>query len=167
MKEQYSLQKLCKDDWYILKKIRLEALLLDAQSFGSSYERESAYAEIHWREFIGDRRDRAIFILKDGAVVIGMTGIVKSRDERDEAILIASYIRNEYRRIGLSMMLYQARLNWAKAENIPSVIVSHRESNLASKMANQKFGFQYTCEQNKTWSDGVTEKEIFYRLALR
>lgn len=76
-------------------------------------------------------------------------------------------MRKEYRGIGLSVMFYEARLNWAKHENISAVIVSHRESNLASKMANQKFGFQYTHEQNKIWADGVKNQEIFYRLFLR
>lgn len=167
MKEEYSVQQLSKDDWQILKEIRLEALSLDPQAFGSNFERESSYDEVRWREFIGMSTDRAFFILKDGSVVIGLTGIIRSREEPEEAILIASYIRKEYRRIGLSLMLYEARLNWAKTENLSAVIVSHRESNRASKMANQKFGFQYTGEQNKIWADGVTEKEIFYRLALR
>jgi GNAT superfamily N-acetyltransferase len=167
MKEQYSIQQLSKDDWQVLREVRLEALLLDPQSFGSNYEREAAYDEVRWSEFIGVPHDRAFFLLKDGPVAIGLTGIIRSREEPDEAMLIASYIRNEYRRFGLSVLLYEARLNWAKTERISAVIVSHRESNLASKMAIQKFGFQYTHEQNKIWADGINEKEIFYRLVLR
>jgi hypothetical protein len=95
MNEQYSIQRLGIEEGQILKAIRLEALLRDPQSFGSNYERESSSDQVRWSEFIGVPNDRAFFILKEGSVVIALTCIVRSRQEPDEAMLIASYIRNE------------------------------------------------------------------------
>lgn len=163
---QYSVAQLSGEDWQILKAIRLEALHCEPQSFGSNYEKESRYEESQWRKFIGEHNDRAIFVLKFEDEIIGMTGVISSIDKPDEAILIASYIRSQHRGVGLSQLLYKARINWAKAQNIASLIVSHRENNIASKIANQKFGFQYTHQQSRTWADGVTEMEVFYRLSL-
>lgn len=167
MSENYLIEQLEQDDWQLLKAIRLEALSLEPNSFGSNYQKEAPYEEQEWRAFVGNGKDRAIFVLKGDDEVIGVTGIVRSGEQQQEAVLIASYIRREHRGKGLSRLLYEARLNWASRNNFSSVIVSHRESNIASKMANQKFDFQYTGEEDKVWIDGKNEKQIMYRLALR
>jgi GNAT superfamily N-acetyltransferase len=168
MMGSYSIVHLNPDDWQILKKIRLEALSLEPQAFGSNFEKESSYDENKWREFIGEplSKDRAIFILINGDNVIGLTGIVRSKENLEDAVLIASYIQKQYRGKGLSKILYEARIDWARRNSFSGVIVSHRQSNIASKMANQKFNFQYTGSADKVWIDGKSEKQLFYRLSL-
>ena len=166
MIENYTIHQLNNNEWDIFKKIRLEALLADPQFFGASFEKEAEYGEDKWREFIGNPNDRAMFILKNNDDVIGLTGIIRSRDNLQEANLIASYIRKEYRGLGLSKKFYIARLDWARKNKFSSVLVSHRESNIASKMANQKFGFKCIGIHDKVWNDGKNEKEVFYRLSL-
>lgn len=46
------------------------------------------------------------------------------------------------------------------------IIVSHRESNVSSKFANQKHGFRWTYDNERIWNDGLREKERFYELIL-
>lgn len=166
MNEQYTVYQLNDDEWQVFKKIRLEALLSEPHFFGASFKKESEYGEEKWREFIGNSDERAMFVLKNNGDVIGLTGIIRSKDNYDEAALIASYIRKEYRGLGLSRKFYNARLDWANKNKFSAVIVSHRESNIASKMANQRFGFQRVGDHDKIWNDGKNEKEIFYRLPL-
>lgn len=167
MNQQFSIQQLTKDDWEILRAIRLEALSREPQSFGSDYKKEYLYDKFHWHQFIGNEEDRVIFVIKHGLEIIGLTGATRSQEHPDEARLIASYLRKEYRGLGLSKMLYEARLDWAMHRKFSALVVSHRESNLASKMANQKFNFEYVYRREKVWPDGNSEDEIHYRLSLR
>ena len=61
--------------------------------------------------------------------------------------------------------MYKARLEWIRQQpGVEKVIVSHRASNLASKFANQKFGFVQTHVSERTWPDGITEPEFHYEL---
>ncbi len=145
------------------KQIRLESLLKEPAVFGSNYAREAAFEEAEW----GNRLlnpDAASFGLYRGSTLIGTTGILII--EPGVALLIASYIRAAYRGKGLSALLYEARIAWAKAKGIKSIIVSHRKSNTASRAANQHFHFQYTHEEMTTWPDGQQEENVFYRLEL-
>lgn len=166
MSHEYTIRRAQTDDWQLLKDIRLEALQLEANKFGSTFEKESVYDEDKWKEFIGDGKSRAMFLLQYDENVIGLTGIVQTKENPEELAMIASYIRNEHRGKGLSKMLYEARLNWAKEQKYKSIIISHRESNIASKKANQKFGFTFTHTEEKQWVDGKWENNVFYRLDL-
>ncbi len=63
-------------------------------------------------------------------------------------------------------MLYQARLEWAGKRNLKRLIIGHRESNIASKNANQHFGFKYTHQEIRKWPDGSIEPMTYYELNL-
>lgn len=145
------------------KQIRLESLLKEPSVFGSNYAREAAFAEGEWSNRLNNT-DSASFGLYDKDMLIGTTGVIATGP--GTALLIASYIREEYRGKGLSALLYQARIAWAKEKGIKSIIVSHRKSNTASKAANQHFHFQYTHEEITEWPDGQQEENVFYRLEL-
>lgn len=74
----------------------------------------------------------------------------------------------QFRGNGLSELMYQTRINWAKAQpTVEKIIVSHRASNLASKRANQKHGFVCTHKIEEVWTDGGVEDEIFYELKIK
>lgn len=105
----------------------------------------------------------------DDARLIGITAVFTFNGDStgQTAILAMSFIDPEYRGRGLSRLLYEARVAWAKAQpNLTRVIVSHRESNEVSRRANQHFGFVYTHTTSRTWPDGVTENELHYELRL-
>jgi RimJ/RimL family protein N-acetyltransferase len=64
--------------------------------------------------------------------------------------------------------MYRTRINWAKQQpTVEKIIVSHRASNLSSKYANQKHGFVLTHKNEKAWTDGGVEDEIFYELKIK
>ncbi len=163
--QPFTIQQLTVEDVEVFKSIRLEALNSDPGNFGSSFEIESVRTDREWLEILEDQ-SRAHFALKSDNVVVGLTGVITCREDATCAKLIASYIRKDYRRMGGSELLYRVRIDWARRNNFKAIIVSHRESNLASKMANQKHGFIYTHSEPHTWNDGVTEDELFYRLEL-
>jgi RimJ/RimL family protein N-acetyltransferase len=163
-----SIRQLTEKDWRKLSQIRLKALQTDPKVFGSNYEKESQMTEADWRGWL-QNANAAIFMLFDGEKPIGMTSVsVRREDETNQtAILTASWLEPEFRGKGLSKLMYEARIEWAKSHpTIKRIIVSHRASNVASKYANQKHGFKFTHINEKVWVDGITEDEVCYELML-
>ena len=165
---KYSIQKLDEKDWLIFSEIRLRALQTDPSVFGSNYERESKFAESEWRSQLNNP-DAAVFAVFDGERPVGMTGVAVDRDDpsRKTALLWGSWLEPSARGKGISRLFYEARIGWARQKaGVERIIVSHRESNVASKFANQNFSFVQTHTTEKVWNDGVTEKEFHYELTL-
>ena len=161
-----SIRRLGEDDWMVYKAIRLEALQLESICFGSQYSVENTRTEEEWRSRLKSDSNWTYWGLYDSDECIGLTGVVKHQGDSTVADLIASYIRKHYRGRGLSALFYQTRIEWARAEGYKHLEVSHRKGNIASKAANQKFGFKYSYTENKVWADGTYYDLIGYRLEL-
>ena len=165
---KYSIRKLEGKDWRVFSEIRLRALQTDPCVFGSTHERESKFTDVEWRSRLDDP-DSAVFGVFDDDRPIGITGVAIDRDDpsRRTALLWGSWLEPDARGKGISKLLYEARIEWARRQSgVKRIIVSHRESNLASKFANQKFAFVRTHTTNKIWNDGIAEEEIHYELIL-
>lgn len=163
-----SIRQLTDGDWRELSQIRLKALKTDSQVFGSNYETESKFTQTDWRSRLHSK-DSAVFMIFDDEKPIGMTGVSLWREDSSNrtAIFWGSWLEPDYRRKGLSRLMYQARLDWVKRHpTVERIIVSHRASNVASKYANQKHGFVFTRTHEKVWADGETEDEVCYELKL-
>lgn len=109
----YTIRQLQTDEWLIYKQMRLEALQIEPAMFRTSIPEEAALTDTEWKERI--KHPRAVFVLLENDIPIGMTSILLLTD--DEAYLGQSYIKKEYRGIGLSSLLYQARMKWATDYN--------------------------------------------------
>lgn len=166
---EIAIRQLSEDDWQEFARIRLKALQTDPKAFGSNYERESKMTEADWRDKLR-AKDNAIFLIDEDDAPIGITCVSVDRNDRTgkTALLWGSWLAPEFRRRGLSELIYQTRIEWAKQQpTVERIIVSHRASNLASKYANQKHGFMFTHTEEKLWTDGATEDEIFYELNIK
>lgn len=167
-KDNMEIRKLEADDWALFRDIRLFALKTEPGKFSSNYALESAFPEQEWRGRLSSPA-RAFFGLFDQGQIAGITGIARVDQDMEspEVVLIASFLRPEYRRQGLSRMFYEARLDWAAEQpGVKSVLVSHRESNRASERANQAFGFVMTGKEMMEWPDGVKENQVLYKLDI-
>lgn len=163
-----TIRQLKPDDWAILQNVRLTALQSDPNSFGSWYANEAHKTEADWRKQL-EFADGAIFGLFDGDTAIGMTGVAVDRNDpsKTRGVLWGSWIHPDYRGKGLSKLLYEARIGWAKAHPTMEILmVSHRAHNTASKFANQKHGFVYKKTESKTWHGDVVEDDLNYELRL-
>jgi RimJ/RimL family protein N-acetyltransferase len=162
------IRQICENDWQEFREIRLKALKSDPKVFGSHYEREKNKSRQDWKEWAG-AENQAIFFLYDNGKSIGMTGIYIPQDTvtKTTAVLWGSWLEPEYRHKGISELMYKARIDWAKDQpDLRRIEVSHRESNLASKFANQKHGFKLVKEEDKEWHDGISEKDVIYELKI-
>lgn len=113
--------------------------------------------------------DSAIFIIEQDDEPVGITCVSVYCDDpsNETAILWGSWLKPEVRGIGLSTMMYESRIGWAKTHSsVKKIIVSHRQSNERSKRANQRFGFKRTTINERTWPDGIREREFHYELNL-
>jgi RimJ/RimL family protein N-acetyltransferase len=163
------IKQLTENDWREFSQIRLKALQTDPLVFGSNYEKESQMTEAEWRSRL-QAKDNAIFLIYEKETPIGMTAVSVDRNDptKKTALFWGSWLAPHFRGKGLSKLMYQARINWAKEQpTVEKIIVSHRASNLASKSANQKHGFVLTHKNEKVWTDGATEDEIFYELEIK
>ncbi|HXH69881.1 MAG TPA: GNAT family N-acetyltransferase [Pyrinomonadaceae bacterium] len=163
------IRQLTENDWREFSQVRLKALQIDPTVFGSNYKKESQMTEAEWKSRL-QTDDSAIFMIFENETPIGMTCVSIDRDDptKKTALLWGSWLAPHARGKGLSELMYQTRINWAKAQpTVEKIIVSHRASNLSSKYANQKHGFALTHKTEKVWTDGVTEDEIFYELEIK
>lgn len=163
-----SIRQLNENDWQKLAQIRLKALQSDPMVFGSNYERESKMTEADWRSRLS-AEDSASFMIFDDETPIGMTGVGVDKDDstKKTALFWGSWLAPDFRGKGLSKLIYETRISWAKAQpTVERIIVSHRASNLSSQFANQKHGFVFTHKKEKIWTDGATEDELFYELKI-
>lgn len=159
----YKIRQLLDGEASIYKSMRLEAIQTEPSMFRCSTPAEADLTDAQWQERV--KYPRAVFVLLENDTPIGMTSIIRLNDE--EAYLGQSYIKREYRGKRLSALLYKIRMEWAAKPPLKKLIVSHRESNIISKAANQRLGFIYTHRETVNWLDGTTEDVLYYALGLQ
>lgn len=161
-KDKYKIRQLSESEAQIYKSMRLEAINEEPAMFRCSVPAEADLTDEQWQERI--KFPRAIFCLFEHDKPIGMTSILLINEE--EAYLGQSYIKKDYRGLGLSALLYKIRMDWAYQHQVKQLSISHRESNSISKAANQRYGFRYTHRETVNWLDGNTEDALYYTLEL-
>lgn len=165
----FTIRQLQPSEWAVLKAVRLKALQTDPSVFGSNYQKESLMSDADWQEWLTGR-DGAIFCIFEGDRPVGMTGVKVDRHDPTgkNSILWGSWLESHVRGQGVSVMMYEARINWAKNHPVvEKVVVAHRETNLASKFANQKHGFIFTSRNEHTWPDNTVEDQLHYELLVK
>jgi RimJ/RimL family protein N-acetyltransferase len=155
-------------EWEIFRDFRLAALKASPGVFAMSHTESASFPPEHWQATIKGPA-RQVFGLFDGPRLIGITAVFSQREDPtgQTALLAMSYIAPEHRGRGLSRLFYDARLAWIRAQpQFRRIVVSHRETNEASRRANQRHGFVRTGQAPHTWPDGETEDEIFYEMIV-
>jgi len=164
-----SIRQLLENDWETVCSIRLKALQSDSGVFSATYEDAAKRTDADWKAYLTGI-NTAVFSVFDDGQPIGMTGISIERDDPTykNAFLWGSWLEPAYRGKGISKLMYAARLKWARQHpTCEKIIVSHRESNIASKFANQKHGFAYTHTEERRWPDSKIENELFYEINIK
>lgn len=141
MVETYTIRPFFENDWEDLKRLRLEALRKHPSFFSPSRD-ETKFTESEWKQRITNPKN-CIFALLFENKIIGITGIVTDKDDDTKAHLVMSFIQEEFRRKNLSKLLYQSRLDWAKARpNLKTLVLDVNEDNVPSRNACQNNGFK-------------------------
>jgi RimJ/RimL family protein N-acetyltransferase len=163
-----AIRPLHPEEWPLFRDFRLFALRSSPGVFSGTLADAEARPEQAWRALIAGPGHQ-IFGLFDGATLIGITAVFTEADDPSggTANLAMSFIHPDYRARGLSRLFYEARLDWIRARpQFRRVTVGHRESNEASRRANQHHGFTYTGRKSRLWPDGTVEDDWSYELLL-
>lgn len=161
-----SVRKFDANDWQEYRDIRLEALLAHPNFFCPSKD-ETKFAAEDWKLRLAGK-DSCTFGMYCENKLIGITGIVRNNTDREKAQMVASYIKPEYRRQGLSSFLYEARIKWAQEQkDIKYLFVDHFEDNESSKRAHQRFNFVFDSSYGETLPNGQSRKSLVYKLEIK
>lgn len=163
----FSVRQLTSHDWQIVKQIRLEALRLHPNFFAPSRD-EFKFTEDDWKERLSNPTSASFGVFNEKNEIIGLTGITRDKSDPALAWLVSSYIQVPYRRMGLTRLLYETRIQWAKENNIHTLVVHHREDNEASRKSHQKFNFEFVkAYPAEPWPNGEVAPHVEYRLKIR
>lgn len=164
---QFTVRQLQGDDWQLYQSIRLESLIKHPAYFSPSRD-ETTFTQGDWEERLNNP-NAATFGAFENGKIIGITGIFKERNDpkAKTAQLVSSYIKEEYRKRGLSSLFYEARIKWAKDQrSILTLILEHRDDNIPSQRAHRKYGFRFVESNDEKWPDGQIRPSLKYQLDL-
>lgn len=148
------IRRLLPADASLYRDIRLEALRLSPEAFGSAYETES----IHPVGWFAERLDHGAVILGAfrGGELAGIVGFIAAEgpERQHKGMLVGMYVRRQARRAGVGRLLVDALLRLAakSVELVQLVVVKGNEPALRLY---QSMGFvEYGLEKHALKIDG-------------
>ena len=103
---------LTSEEWQLYKQLRLEALLVEPQAFGSSYADVLRRPDSHWQERLIEAREGKkgwLLFAKENDRIIGMIGAYRA-EENDVVEIISVFVTKEKRGQGVASALMTAIL---------------------------------------------------------
>jgi carbamoylphosphate synthase large subunit/RimJ/RimL family protein N-acetyltransferase len=147
---EIAVRQLTVEEWSLFRQIYLTILQTNPEAFGESPTASATWGEEVWRERL---RTSAVFALFDKDCPVGLSAIGPHREDimGKSAFLYYSFVLPEYRRRGLSRLLYAARVDWAKAQGrFEKLVIDHRKGNEAARAMILAQGFSFTYDREVT-----------------
>lgn len=142
------------------KSLRLEALYEEPQAFGSSYKDQVDKPLSEWQNwldnYIKGNGSWMVFAANDEKL-LGMVGAFQENKDvaKQNAQIIAMYLRKEARGKGISKLLMQKLLDKLKSETqIKEVWLDVNVQQVAAVNLYKNFGFTVEKEENLVLGDG-------------
>lgn len=131
---------------FAFKAVRLRALQDSPHAFGSTYEKESQFAEPEWlarAERMNGERGIG-FLAIDGETGCGIVGCFLDQHDPTRAQLVSMWTAPTHRRQGVGCLLVAAALNWARRRNASSVVLMVTSNNEPAIRFYERLGFTST-----------------------
>ena len=154
------------DEWRSVRDLRLRALEDSPSAFGSTLERERAYAKREWLQWISgwERAVNRLLVAIDERTWIGMA--VGSRADDDERVhLYAMWVDPGSRRTGVGRRLVEAVLEWAEAEGATEIELGATAINRDAVVFYERLGFADSGERHAL-RDGSPLEVVVMRRGL-
>jgi len=158
-------------NWSDYRDLRLEALKLEPQAFGSSYEDQKNDSQAAWEfrlnRYIEGNGNWMLFAAKDKKI-IGMMGAFQAQDDikNNTAQIIAVYVKKKHRGKGISKTLFSSLLKLLNQSNIKKVKLSVNIDQVAAVSLYKKFGFKITNQERNKLGDRLFHDEYVMELDL-
>ncbi|MEK7168914.1 MAG: GNAT family N-acetyltransferase [Patescibacteria group bacterium] len=138
------IRKITSEDWSTFKKIRLEALELEPQAFGDSYNVLSKKNDNYWKRELSKRKQIWYGVFgKSNLVGIGSIKFARSLKFNHIAHLSGIYVKKEYRGRGIGKFLFKNRIEEAfKNEKIKKLKLIVNKTQINAIGMYQSFGFK-------------------------
>lgn len=148
------------DEWEELRDLRLRALADAPDSFGATYEAESADPDDEWRDWAATGADGGtcfVAIALDGERWIGMAMGAPHFDHPGDAGLFAMWVDPADRGQGIGRWLANDVVSWADASGFPVIHLRVTTTNEAARRLYEACGFVDTGERAplREGSDGT------------
>lgn len=130
------------DDLELYKTIRLELLKSHPTSFGSSHEEESKFDQSHWTKRINNVNAITIGAFVESKIV-GICVVMKQPRLKMKhiAYLNSMYVRQEYRRKGISKKMVEYALSLLEETEIEYLFLSVVSTNKVAINLYKQLGF--------------------------
>lgn len=134
------IKRLQEQDWELWKAIRLEALKLYPEAFGSSYEEESLWTDENFKQNLTKSDIFGAFI---NHKLVGVAGfaIYGPQKLRHKGMLFTLYVKEENRSQGIAGQLLEKLIHHARTKVLQLHCSVKVENHQATKLY-QKHGFQ-------------------------
>ena len=164
---EIKLRALSVKDWRDLRAIRCRMLQLHTHYFKMSHEQAAQKPDEYWQKMLADEKN-CLFGLYDDRVLIGMSGAFTHWDYPDGSIANFGmvFIEPQYRGRGLSNLLYDAKIAWARSKGFKKILIGHHIDNVESRASILKHGFVKIGERLSDWPDGTQGISIDYELDI-
>ena len=159
------MRRLLPADATMYRDIRLEALKLSPEAFGSTFAAEHA-APLTW--FADRLESSVVFGAFDGAALVGTAGffVRQGRKEAHKGVLWGMYVRPGTRKVGVGKRLAEAVIDHASqcVELVQLTVVS---GNKPARRLYDSLGFiEYGIEKNALKDDGRYWDEVLMAKSL-
>ena len=156
-------------DWLCVRELCLESCC-EPPFYLTGNESWPEYGQEDWVDYsVGD--EHAMFLLFDAAISppypIGKARISTANGDSTTAVADGIYIRPAYRGLGLSKLLWEERIRWARSCECRRITTVHRLSNDRSMRSILNQGFVETERIPAESIQGAIEPELVYELSLR
>ena len=157
------------NEWQMLKQIRVDAVNSHPDVFAPSIHPDKLSDE-EWKNRLNNPASASFVIIDEKTKeAVGLTGIYleDGNANSETGHMISSFMKNSHKGKGLSKLLYQARIDWAKQHHsLKRLVLEQRETNTAIKCVHQKFGFKFSKASECKFADGTKAKTEIYELIL-
>jgi GNAT superfamily N-acetyltransferase len=120
------IRALNSDDWQDIRDVRLRSLIDAPEAFTSTFDRESAYDEVKWRDLAITGRWFAADDERLVGVAVGVDGWSGDPTRRE---LVGMWVAPSHRRRGIAKQLLDQVKAWAVSEEATTLSLGVREGN--------------------------------------
>ncbi len=140
-----------------MRELRLQALSIAPDAFGSTYEREVGRTKADWQRWMSPG---ATFILEDAGGAQGMVAGVHDADDTAVVHLMAMWVSPALRGSGAADALVASVLSWAESQGAATVRLNVIQANGRARRVYERNGFCATGIETVRERDGRIEVQM-------
>ncbi|GII33813.1 N-acetyltransferase [Planotetraspora mira] len=156
------VRRLSPEDWALFRDVRLEALAESPDAFSSTLEREQAYDEEHWRDWMRPERGLKA-VARAGETAVGLVGGWLPEDRGGAVELYSMWVSPAARERGVGALLVEEVVAWAAAEGHPVVELWVVDGNDQAERLYARSGFTMTGETQPHPNDPGLRERLMIR----